>query len=153
MMNKAVRMFGCAALVASLVNVPVSASQQTGMSGMGGMGGMSGMSGMGGMSGMSGMGGMSGMSGMGGMSGMSGMGGMSGMSGNQGPKHQIDSWSKAHTIASAWLKLSNLSGQSVGRIRKINRIYVISIVDEQPPHNLQNQLIIRATDGYTTPVF
>ncbi|MES9886481.1 MAG: hypothetical protein ABW140_06680, partial [Candidatus Sedimenticola sp. 6PFRAG1] len=88
------------------------------------------------------------------MAGMNGMSGMSGMSGNNAmAKDQIDSWSKAHQISTAWLKLSGFNGVSVGRIRKVNKIYIVSIVASESPHGLRNQLIIRTTDGYTSPVF
>ncbi len=133
MMKKVAQITGLVALALSLGSASAIADEQTGMSGMAGMDGMAGMAGM---------------------EGMSGMDGMAGMSGDHPTTDLIDTWGEAHKVANAWLGVSGMSTYlATGKIRKINRLYVISIVDKKPPHNLKNQLIIRATDGFTLPMF
>jgi len=59
----------------------------------------------------------------------------------------IDSWLKAHDLAQAWLKEKSIQGVAVGKIRKILKIYLVSIVADKPPHLLRQQLAIRDSDG------
>ena len=50
-------------------------------------------------------------------------------------------------IAEAWLADSGADGATVGRIRQIFRVYVVSIVDTAPPHRLRHQIAVRRDDG------
>ena len=59
----------------------------------------------------------------------------------------VNSQQEAYDIASSWLDSQQDSGATVGRIRKILRVYVVSIVTEETPHNLLQQIAIRASDG------
>ncbi|MBV2092234.1 MAG: hypothetical protein KUF72_15250 [Candidatus Thiodiazotropha sp. (ex Ctena orbiculata)] len=59
----------------------------------------------------------------------------------------VDQWSEAQDIAKQWLNTEGVAGLQVGRIRKINRIYLVSIVGESAPYPLKHQLAIRASDG------
>ncbi len=61
----------------------------------------------------------------------------------------VDSWDEAHAIAAAWLDQSGREEQVVGKIRRIHRIYLVSLVAKHPPYRLQDQLAIRARDGRT----
>ncbi len=59
----------------------------------------------------------------------------------------VDEWGEAKRIASDWLKVFGNNTMSVGRIRKVLRVYVVSIVDKKPPYRLEHQLAINAADG------
>lgn len=59
----------------------------------------------------------------------------------------IDSWGKARDMAEEWLRAHHLEGVQVGRIRQINRVYLVSIVESAHPFHLVAQLVIRAEDG------
>ncbi|MBW9256330.1 MAG: hypothetical protein K1566_18600 [Candidatus Thiodiazotropha sp. (ex. Lucinisca nassula)] len=59
----------------------------------------------------------------------------------------VDQWSEAQDIAKQWLNTEGVAGLQLGRIRKINRIYLVSIVGESAPYPLKHQLAIRASDG------
>ena len=52
-----------------------------------------------------------------------------------------------------WLAEHHPTGHTVGRLRRINRLYVVSIVDDAPPFELRNQLIVRADNGRIIPVY
>jgi hypothetical protein len=59
----------------------------------------------------------------------------------------VDEWAEAKEQAENWLISSGLQGMQVGRIRKVLRVYLVSLVSESPPHVLTHQLAIRASDG------
>ncbi|MCG7872616.1 MAG: hypothetical protein N0C81_06820 [Candidatus Thiodiazotropha lotti] len=59
----------------------------------------------------------------------------------------VDQWSEAQDVAKQWLNTVGATGLQVGRIRKINRIYLVSIVGESAPYPLKHQLAIRASDA------
>jgi len=59
----------------------------------------------------------------------------------------VNSWQKAHKIAGAWLKNQADVKMSVGKIRKVLKTYVVSIVSKKAPYNLQHQIAIRGHDG------
>ncbi len=65
----------------------------------------------------------------------------------------VDTWHEARLLANAWLKTSSGTGLTVGKIRKINWIYLISVVDKEPPHGLANQLVIKSKDGRVLALF
>lgn len=58
----------------------------------------------------------------------------------------INRWAEARAISLAWLKHSEKAGK-IGKIRKVNRLYIVSIVADKAPYALLNQLIIHSTDG------
>ncbi len=59
----------------------------------------------------------------------------------------VNTWQKAHQIAVAWLHQQPGYHAMVGKIRKVLNIYIISIVNNQMPHKLIQQIAIRNTDG------
>jgi len=59
----------------------------------------------------------------------------------------VDSWQKAHSIATNWLNHQSGFNATVGKIRKILNVYIISIVADRTPHTLIQQIAIRNTDG------
>jgi hypothetical protein len=59
----------------------------------------------------------------------------------------VDSDAEAGTIAAAWLDQTGLEGMAVGRVRKVLRVFLVSIVTEDPPFRLQHQLAVKAEDG------
>lgn len=65
----------------------------------------------------------------------------------------IDTWKEARRIAKYWLKQQGDDDLSLGKIRKINWVYLVSIVDKYPPYELKNQLVIRSDDGSVAPIF
>lgn len=67
----------------------------------------------------------------------------------------VDTWNEANRLANAWLAMSGRgeSELAVGRIRKVNHVYLVSIVERKRPHRLRTQLAIRAPDGWLIPVF
>ena len=60
---------------------------------------------------------------------------------------RVNSWRKVRSAANAWLKIKNKKGLSVGKIRHIKWLYVVSIVTKKG--NMDTQLVIRASDGKT----
>lgn len=64
----------------------------------------------------------------------------------------IDTWQKVNDLSQAWLSETGYKGLSVGKIREVNKVYIISIVTTAPPYSLQFQLIIRISDGHIFPV-
>ncbi len=59
----------------------------------------------------------------------------------------INSWQKAHDIAQSWLNHESISDMSVGKIRKIFNVYIISIVADKAPFNLKYQIAIKNSNG------
>jgi hypothetical protein len=59
----------------------------------------------------------------------------------------IDTWGKAQAVAASWLKSVGDSGLRVGKIREIFRVYLVSIVDAEPPNALRHQISIGVDDG------
>lgn len=59
----------------------------------------------------------------------------------------VDEWSEARELARLWLAESDLEGAQVGKVRKVLRIYIVSIVESSAPYGLKHQLAIRASDG------
>ncbi|MEA3409946.1 MAG: hypothetical protein U9R74_00200 [Pseudomonadota bacterium] len=65
----------------------------------------------------------------------------------------VDTWSEAHAITQDWVVERGDELAAVGKIRKINRVYLVSIVTDSAPHRLLNQLVIRTSDGGVLAVF
>jgi hypothetical protein len=59
----------------------------------------------------------------------------------------IDGPDKAARLATDWIADFGHADTTLGRIRQINHLYVVSIVDRASPHLLRNQLIIRSENG------
>ena len=59
----------------------------------------------------------------------------------------VDRESEARSLADAWLRAVGETGGRVGAVRKVNRVYVASVVAALPPNRLRNQLAIRRHDG------
>jgi hypothetical protein len=64
----------------------------------------------------------------------------------------VDTVGKAARIARAWLAQLNDKGATVGKIYVIEHVYVISIVSDEGPHILRDQLVIRRSDGQMVSV-
>ncbi len=64
----------------------------------------------------------------------------------------VNSESEATIAAQRWIEHQALDGMTAGRVRRILRVYLVSIVDEKQPHVLRNQLSIRRADGCMTPL-
>lgn len=59
----------------------------------------------------------------------------------------VDTWQEARELTEHWVRASGEQGLMPGKIRKVNRIYVSSVVSDTPPHVLRHQLVIRQDDG------
>jgi len=59
----------------------------------------------------------------------------------------VDKWSEARRIAAAWLKVFGNDELHVVKIRKVLRVYLVSIVEARPPHSLSHQIAINTSDG------
>lgn len=55
----------------------------------------------------------------------------------------IDAEAKAQLVAGAWIAHFGQATDMVGKARKLDQVFVVSIVESKPPHTLRNQLIIR----------
>jgi hypothetical protein len=65
----------------------------------------------------------------------------------------IDSPEKAFRLATDWIANFGHADHAVGRIRRINQVYSVSVVDTEPPFHLRNQLIIRSDNGRVIAVY
>ena len=65
----------------------------------------------------------------------------------------IDSWEKAHQLTLSWIELSGQNDLVPGKIRNINKVYLISVVSRIPPHTLRHQLVFREEDGHMFLVY
>ena len=61
----------------------------------------------------------------------------------------VDQWAEANLIAQAWVDRFGGPSLTVGKIRKVLRVYVISIVEKAPPFRLLHQIAVNAQDGRT----
>jgi hypothetical protein len=59
----------------------------------------------------------------------------------------VDTAEKARRIAEKWLESVPLDDATVGKIRNVVRVYMVSIVSPAPPYRLRNQIAIRKRDG------
>ncbi|MES9820612.1 MAG: hypothetical protein ABW161_04630 [Candidatus Thiodiazotropha sp.] len=65
----------------------------------------------------------------------------------------LDGWSEVHELTKRWIDTTRESGLQVGRIRKINRVYLVSVVGVSEPYRLKYQLAIRISDGGVIRIF
>ncbi len=59
----------------------------------------------------------------------------------------ISSESDAKAIANAWLTVFGKGGDSIGKIRRVNMLYIVSVVSSEQPHTLLRQLVIDQRTG------
>ncbi|HID81245.1 MAG TPA: hypothetical protein EYH06_00285 [Chromatiales bacterium] len=59
----------------------------------------------------------------------------------------VDRWAEARVIAQAWLDGFTGTAARIGKIRQVNRLYLVSIVKDKAPYNLLSQLVIDSVDG------
>ncbi|MES9833252.1 MAG: hypothetical protein ABW139_13535 [Candidatus Thiodiazotropha sp. DIVDIV] len=59
----------------------------------------------------------------------------------------IDQWTEVNQLSKAWLNASGIQGVQVGKVRKVLRIYLVSLVEKTAPYRLVHQLAVRASDG------
>lgn len=64
----------------------------------------------------------------------------------------VDTKGEAAALAKAWLEQSGETGLTVGAVRRIHQVFLVSIVTEDRPHQLRNQLAIRMEDGLLVPL-
>ncbi len=64
----------------------------------------------------------------------------------------VDSRDEVLRISNSWLADQQAKGLVIGKIRKINWIYLVSIVEDSEPYLLNNQLVIREKDGTVIPL-
>jgi hypothetical protein len=64
----------------------------------------------------------------------------------------VDEWSEARRIAQAWLDVQGTEASAVGKIRKVLRVYLVSIVEAKAPYGLRHQIAIRTRDGKVVPL-
>jgi len=62
-------------------------------------------------------------------------------------KLPVNTWAEAHLITRQWLDQQAPKGLLVGKIRKVLKVYLVSIVADQRPFELVHQLVIRSRDG------
>ena len=63
-------------------------------------------------------------------------------------KLPVDEWAEADSIARAWLESTGDKSLAIGKIRKILRVYLVSVVQNEAPFVLQHQIAIRQSDGH-----
>jgi hypothetical protein len=59
----------------------------------------------------------------------------------------VDTEAKAYQLAESWLREMDVSPLAIGRIRQVNRLFLVSVVEHEEPFVLHTQLVIRADDG------
>jgi hypothetical protein len=65
----------------------------------------------------------------------------------------IDSWEKAYQLTRSWIELSGQKDLFPGKIRKINKVYLVSVVSRVSPHPLRHQIVFRQDDGHMFLVY
>lgn len=63
-------------------------------------------------------------------------------------KIPITSWSQARTLALKWLKQQSPGNLTVGKIREIYDVYLVSILSNSRSNRLKHQIAIRRSDGH-----
>jgi hypothetical protein len=59
----------------------------------------------------------------------------------------VDSWIEAHHISEKWLEIQAIPNSTVGKIRKILNVYIVSIVGKETPYSLLHQIAINNHTG------
>jgi len=77
--------------------------------------------------------------------------GMSGCAGYQSPGTRkmlpVNHWYKAETLAQLWMAIAGTSGLQVGPINRLNRFYMVGLVEDRAPYRMKYMLAIRKSDG------
>ena len=55
----------------------------------------------------------------------------------------VDSAEKARLLSTAWIANFGRANHAVGKVREVNQLFIVSIVDAVGPHPLHNQLVVR----------
>ena len=64
----------------------------------------------------------------------------------------VDTEAKAYRLAELWLREMDVSSLAIGRIRQINRLFLVSMVEHEAPFFLHTQLVVRVDDGCLMPI-
>lgn len=59
----------------------------------------------------------------------------------------VDTEAKAYRLAEFWLRERGASSLALGRIRQVNRLFLVSLVEDEEPFFLHTQLVVRIDDG------
>jgi len=59
----------------------------------------------------------------------------------------VDTEAKAYRLAKFWLRERGASSLAIGRIRQVNRLFLVSMVGDEEPFLLHTQLVVRIDDG------
>ena len=59
----------------------------------------------------------------------------------------VDTEAKAYRLAEFWLRERGASSLALGRIRQVNRLFLVSMVGDEEPFLLHTQLVVRIDDG------
>jgi len=59
----------------------------------------------------------------------------------------VNKWSEAKRMAESWIQVFGSGELKVGKIRKVLRVYLVSIVESKSPYALQHQIAINTSDG------
>jgi hypothetical protein len=59
----------------------------------------------------------------------------------------VDSWEKARATALSWLESVGNPALQLGKIRRIHRLHLVSIIGAEPPHRLLHQIAVGVDDG------
>jgi hypothetical protein len=59
----------------------------------------------------------------------------------------VDTEAKAYRLAESWLRESDVGSLAIGRIRQVNRLFIVSMVEDEEPFLLHTQLVVRVDDG------
>ena len=70
-----------------------------------------------------------------------------------GIKLPVNTAEEAWQISENWLLASGYTELGIGRIRDINWIYIVNIVDQRPPYRSRNELVINKRSGQLLPLY
>jgi hypothetical protein len=59
----------------------------------------------------------------------------------------VDTADRATRLAEFWLRERGASSLSIGRVRQVNRLFLVSVVEHEEPFFLHTQLVVRVDDG------
>ncbi len=59
----------------------------------------------------------------------------------------VEGWGEVRAVAQSWLDSVKDPTLQLGKVRRIFRVYLVSIVDASPPHRLRHQIAISVEDG------
>lgn len=59
----------------------------------------------------------------------------------------VDTWEKAKGVAASWLESVGDPTLRLGKIRRIHRVYLVSVLGSSPPYPLRHQIAVAVEDG------